>query len=261
MAIISIGKAWEETLAFVKREGALLFPVALVFLALPAVVLQLVAPEQMHPMAEMGKGSGARQLPPSFVFSMLLVILIGLLGMLAIYALALRPGISVAEALRLAVRRMPVLMGSMALLLAGFALLFIILSLVGALFIPAMGTEGAMSVVLLLAAPLLLFVTVRLLLLYAVLLNEPVGPADAIRRGWALTTGQFWKLFAFVMALVVLALIVQLVSRSLFGIAGGLIGGSSLATLFAGLAVAVVNAVIQVYYLVMTCRIYRQLGG
>lgn len=257
MATISIGKAWEETLAFVKREGTLLFPVALVFLALPAVVLQLVAPEQMHPMAEVGP----QQLPPAFIFSMLLVILIGMLGMLAIYALSLRPGISVAEALQLAVRRMPVLMGSMALLLAGFTVLFLILSLLGAVFVPAMGTTGAASVVVLMAAPVLLFVMVRLLLLYAILLNEPVGSVEAIRRGWRLTTGQFWKLFAFVMALVMLALIIQLVSRSLFGIAGGLIGGSALATLFAGLAVAIVNAVIQVYYLVMTSRIYRQLGG
>lgn len=261
MATISIGKAWEETLAFVKREGTLLFPVALVFLALPAVVLQLVAPEQMHPMAEVGKGQGPQQLPPAFIFSMLLVILIGMLGMLAIYALSLRPGISVAEALQLAVRRMPVLMGSMALLLAGFTVLFLILSLLGAVFVPAMGTTGAASVVVLMAAPVLLFVMVRLLLLYAILLNEPVGSVEAIRRGWRLTTGQFWKLFAFVMALVMLALIIQLVSRSLFGIAGGLIGGSALATLFAGLAVAIVNAVIQVYYLVMTSRIYRQLGG
>lgn len=261
MAAISIGKAWEETLVFVKREGALLFPVALVFLALPAVLLQLVAPEQLQPVAEMGKGQGPAQIPPAFLLSMLLVILIGMLGMLAIYALSLRPGISVAEALQLAVRKMPVLMGSMALLLAGFAVLFIVLSVVGAVFIPAMGTTGAASVVLVMAAPLLLFVTVRLLLLYAVLLNEPVGSVEAIRRGWRLTAGQFWKLLAFVMALVMLALIVQLVSRSLFGIAGGLIGGSGLATLLAGLAVAVVNAVIQVYYLVMTSRIYRQLGG
>lgn len=260
MATISIGKAWEETLAFVKREGTLLFPVALVFLALPAVILQLVAPEQMRPMAEMGKGQGAQQLPVSFLLSMLLVVLIGLLGMLAVYALSLRPGISVAEALQLAVRRMPAVMGAMALLLAGFALLFFVLSLVGAVFIPAVGTAGAASVVVLMAAPLLLFVTVRLLLLYIVLLNEPIGAVEGIRRGWRLTVGQFWKLFAFVMALVILALIIQLVSRSLFGIAGGLIGGSGLATLLAGLAVAVVNAVIQVYYLVMTSRIYRQLA-
>ena len=34
MTSLSIGKAWEETVAFVKREGALLFPVAFVFLAL-----------------------------------------------------------------------------------------------------------------------------------------------------------------------------------------------------------------------------------
>ena len=33
MAAVSIGKAWEEAVAFVAREASLLFPVALLFLA------------------------------------------------------------------------------------------------------------------------------------------------------------------------------------------------------------------------------------
>lgn len=261
MITISIGAAWEETLAFVKREGALLFPVALMFLALPAVILQLALPEQMHPMADMEKAGGAPHLPPAFILSTLLVLLVGMIGMLAIYALALRPGISVAEALQLAARRMPVLIGSAGLLMLGAAGLILVLSIIGAVFAPAMGMAGATALLLLIGAPILLFVTVRLLLLYAVILHEPVNPVEAIRHGWRLTSGQFWKLLGFVLALVTLMLVAQLVSRSIFGIAGNLIGGSTLATLFAGMAVAIVNAVLQVYYLVMTCRIYRQLGG
>ncbi|HKX35088.1 MAG TPA: hypothetical protein VJM79_00270, partial [Rhizorhapis sp.] len=112
MAQLSIGAAWEETLAFVKREGTLLFPVALVFLALPAVVLQLLAPKELRTAGMVEEASNAPQLPPGFLLAMLVVLLVSMLGILAINALALRPGISVAEALQLAIRRMPVLIGA-----------------------------------------------------------------------------------------------------------------------------------------------------
>lgn len=262
MAQLSIGAAWEETLAFVKREGTLLFPVALMFLALPAVILQLLTPGDLRATkAVEGAATAAPQLPPTFLLSMLVVILIAMLGTLAINALALRPGISVAEALHLAVRRLPVLIGAALLLILGFAGLLLILSIVGGGLAAALGMGAAMSLVALLAAPVLLFVAVRLLLLNAVVIDEPVNAPQAIRHGWRLTMGQFWKLLGFIGVLIILMIVVQLVSQSLFGIAGSLIGGTTLSVLLAGLAVAVVNAVIQVYYLVMTCRIYRQLAG
>ncbi|MBB4640251.1 hypothetical protein [Rhizorhapis suberifaciens] len=259
MTQISIGTAWEETLAFVKREGTLLFPVALVFLALPAVVLQLLAPDELRTAGMVEEATNAPQLPPGFLFAMLVVLLISMIGILAVNALALRPGISVAEALQLALKRMPVLMGAAILLILGFLGVLLILSIVGGGLSAAMGMGPAMSLVILLATPIMLFVTVRLILLNAVIIDIPVGPKEAIRQGWQLTVGQFWRLLAFIIVLIMLMIVIQLVSRSLFGIAGTLIGGTTLATLLAGLAVAVVNAVLQVYYLVMTCRIYRQL--
>ena len=261
MAQLSIGAAWEETLAFVKREGTLLFPVALMFLALPAVILQLLTPGDLRATKAVEGAAAAPQLPPMFLLSMLIVILIAMLGTLAINALALRPGISVAEALQLAVRRLPVLIGAALLLVLGFAGLLLILSIIGGGLAAAMGMGAAMSLVAVLAAPVLLFVAVRLLLLNAVVIDQPVNAPQAIRHGWRLTMGQFWKLLGFIGVLIILMIVVQLVSQSIFGIAGSLIGGTTMSVLLAGLAVAVVNAVIQVYYLVMTCRIYRQLAG
>lgn len=259
MTQVSIGTAWEDTLAFVKREGTLLFPVALVFLALPAVILQLIAPGELRTAAVVEEAAKAPQLPPGFLFSILIVLLISMVGILAINALALRPGISVAEALHLAVKRMPVLMGAALLLVLGFMGVLLVLSIFGGGLSAAIGMGPAMTLVIMLATPIMLFVTVRLILLNAVIVDVPVGPREAIRQGWRLTVGQFWRLFAFIIVLIMLMIVIQLVSRSLFGIAGTLIGGTTLATLLAGLAVAVVNAVLQVYYLVMTCRIYRQL--
>ncbi|MBK5265544.1 MAG: hypothetical protein JJE34_09995 [Alphaproteobacteria bacterium] len=261
MARLSIGAAWEETLVFVKREGTLLFPVALVFLALPAVVLQLFLPDRMRHMATMEEVNAAPDLPPSFLLAMFGVILIGLLGTLAIYALSLRPGISVAEALQLALRRMPVLIGAGLLLMLGFSMLILIFSIIGDGLVAVTGTSASVSILILIGVPIAMFAIVRLLLLNAVVLDQPVNSIEAIRHSWRLTIGQFWKLAGFLIGLIVLMLVSQLVSRMIFGIAGSLIGGSTLAALLAGLAVAVVNAVLQVYYLIMTCRIYRQLRG
>src|SRR3546814_2457647 len=80
---LSIGAAWEETLAFVKREGTLLFPVALLFLALPGVVLQLLLPDSMHQTEPMKEISATSQLPPQFLLGMGVVILMAMLGALA----------------------------------------------------------------------------------------------------------------------------------------------------------------------------------
>ena len=48
MATISIGKAWEEAVAFIRREATLLFPVALLFVALPGLIVQEMTPPQLQ---------------------------------------------------------------------------------------------------------------------------------------------------------------------------------------------------------------------
>src|SRR3546814_17579083 len=76
---LSIVAAWEETLAFVKREGTFLFPVALLFLALPGVVLQHLLPDSMHQTEPMKEISATSQLPPQFLLGMGVVILMALI--------------------------------------------------------------------------------------------------------------------------------------------------------------------------------------
>lgn len=45
MRKLSISDAWTETLALVKREGRLLFPVAFALYTVPSVLVQFLAPE------------------------------------------------------------------------------------------------------------------------------------------------------------------------------------------------------------------------
>jgi hypothetical protein len=112
MAAVSIGKAWEEAVAFVAREASLLFPVALLFLALPGLILQEMTPPQLAEWMADPKRTGLPDIPPGFTVAMLLGVIIIWFGSLTLFALALRPGISVGEALRLGFARLPVLLGT-----------------------------------------------------------------------------------------------------------------------------------------------------
>ena len=263
MKPLSIGKAWEETVAFVKREGALLFPVAFVFLALPSVLVQqFVPPQFIAYMAAIQAGTKnvpVPVLPASFIAAVLLAIALILTGALALYALSLRGGISVREAMVLAFRRLPVLLAAALLIMAGGVGVVILLSIIGAVTHVAGGAGAMVALINILVPAVMLFVGVRLLLLYALTADRTVGPVDAIRQSWALSRGHFLRLFAFFMVFLIVTLVVQAAAEAVFGIIGRLAGGVGLAVLLGGIAVAALSAVIQVYFIVMTGRLYRQL--
>lgn len=265
MKPLSIGRAWEETVAFIKREGGLLFPVAFVFLALPIVLFQQLVPPELMATILKAEAGGAKPvapiLPAGFWLGFALTMIVGLVGALTVYALALRPGISVGEAMKLGLQRLPVLIGAGLLVMVGGSIAVVVLAIVAGLF-SAVGGAAAMTAVVTAAVfGALGFIGVRLLLLNAVAIDRPVGPLDAIRQSWALTRGQFWRLAAFLMVVIFLVIIVQTATQSVFGVIGGLIGGADIALLASGLATAALSAVIQVYFMVMTARIYHQLEG
>lgn len=264
MARLSIGKAWEETVAFVKREGQLLFPVAFLFLALPLVVLQQMMPPEL--MAELERaqpgpgGQAVPQFPASLWLGVVLTMIITLIGALTLYALSLRPGISVGEAMRLGVRRLPVLIASGLLLALGVFAIALLLAVLLVLLGFMVGTAALSALTSGLMFGAILFVGVRMLLLQAVAIDRPVGPVQIVRQSWALTRGQFWRLLGFLIVLILLVSVVQLAVQSIFGVIGGLLGGADLARFAGSIALAAISAVIQVYFMVMTARIYRQLS-
>ena len=266
MKPLSIGRAWEETVAFVKREGALLFPVALVFLALPIVLFQQLVPadtvQGMLDAMRKAEAGGARTpvtVPTGFWLGFIVTMILSLIGALAVYALALRPGISVGEAMKLGLKRLPVLMGAGLLVAVGTGLAFILLSVAAAVFGKVVGSAALTTLVVVGIICGMAFIAVRLLLLNALAIDRSVGPIDVVRQSFALTRGQFWRLFAFLAVVIMLTIIVQTAVQSIFGVIGGLVGGADIAVLVAGLATAALSAVVQVYFMVMTARMYRQL--
>lgn len=255
MAALSIGKAWEESTAFVKREGQLLFPVALLFLAVPvAILFQMMPPEFL----QMTPGQKMPPLPGTVKLGMMITAVITLAGSLTIFALALKPGISVGEAIRLGVQRLPVLLGAM--LIVGTASLLGI-SLIAGLLAAVIGLAGAMRLATVVTLLGMLYLATRLLLLNAVVIDRPGGVIQSLKAAWALTSGHFWRLVAFLAVLLILSSVIQMAVQAVFGVIAGLAGGASAAQAMGDVAGAACSAVIQVYLQVMLARIYRQLHG
>lgn len=249
MGAVSIGKAWTETAIFVRREGGLLFPVALLFVAVPVALIMEIMPKaaMSGPASDADAARAAAELGGVGLLVVLAAILVALAGGIALSALALRPGISVGESLRLAVRRLPVMLG------AGVV--------VGVILAVPLALAGMVSVQLAASVWIVagLVAAIRLMLLNAVVVDRFGGVFDALRTAWALSRGQALRLSAVALVLVSLTTLGQIVGQMLFGVTGYLVGGADAGQIAAALATAAVTGVAQVYSTVMIARLYRQI--
>lgn len=255
MATMSIGKAWEEASAFVRRESALLLPVAALFVALPALILQEMTPPELSQWSMSANRSTMPPVPGSYWAAMVLTFVLIWFGSLALFALALRPGISVGEALRLSLSRLPVLLGTALLAGVGFTVLIFVAALLSVAVRPAAGLAVGI------AGMAVIYASVRLLLLHPVVIDGQAGVIASLRQSWALTKGHFWRLLAFVAVVMLLSLILASAAQAVLGTVAGLVGGADAARIVGGIAGAAVSTVVQVYLLVMLARLYRQAVG
>lgn len=259
MATMSIGKAWEEASAFVRRERALLLPVAALFVALPAVILQEMTPPELTQWSMAPNRATLPPVPGSYWAAMILTFLLIWFGSLALFALALRPGISVGEALRLSLSRLPVLIGTAALGFAALMLITVVATLLAGIL--SIAARPAAILVLVGVGGAMLYASIRLMLLHPVVIDGKAGVVASIRQAWALTKGHFWRLLAFIVVIMMLSLIVGGAAQTVLGALAGLVGGAEAARIVGGIAGAAVSTVVQVYLLVMLARLYRQAAG
>lgn len=251
MKHLSISKAWNETIAFVGKEAALLFPIALAFMALPAIVAAHLQPEVPIADAKTIQEMSALMQPfmPQLLLSFAITSLIGAVGGLGITALSLRGGMSVGEAIVLGTTRLPSLIGA--------TLMIGLLWMVWSVFALS-GPVGALIGFALF--PVMVFVSIRLSLLPPIVIEEGLGPWPLLRRSWSLTQGQFWRLFGFVIIFFVVAFVVSIAVAAVFGIFDRLLGDIAGGGLIGMIASGLLGAVLNAYFMVMIARIYRQLS-
>lgn len=251
MGRLSISQAWDETRGVLARDGKLIGTVALALLVLPGMILNAAVPKA--DATAMMRGS-------PWVAVVLLVGLISLIGQLAIIRLAAGPHVSVGEAIAHGARRLIPYFSSALLWVLPIVILGSILE---------QGTQAGVGVaaIALLALTLVgIFLAVRLILTSAVCSLENVGPIAILRRSWTLSRGHWWKLFGFLLALIIGAVIVLTATVALGGVLSKLLFGGDLSPLsLGGLVMSaltqLVTALIALVFFVMMARIYTQLAG
>lgn len=257
---LSIGTAWAEAAAFVRRERRLIAPIVLGLVMVPAVIASMVQP----PVA-----SGQRPPPGSWMIVTLFMIMAMVVGQLAIALLATGWRGSVGDAIKRAVKRLPTL------ILAGFAVIipiFVLLTIIMALMGVKGGADGQLSPskvglaslpLLLLFMAAVLYVAVRVLPLVAIVATGDQGPIAALKRSFAMTSGNFWKLLGFLLLLSiafgVAAVAVSAVVGSIVTLAFGRPDAWSVSLLLIALVGGLIQAAFVTIYTAMLARIAVQL--
>jgi hypothetical protein len=257
---ISMSAIWDESAALIRRESHLLVPVALATVGIGAVISGLTQPET--PAAGLGTMGML-----GFVMGNLL----SLLGNLALMALALMPGMSVGESLRLAVARMPKMLGIVAVFLITLIVMMIpiviILKISGAPISANMTAEDLPGVAILMAlivGAALLYASARLLTLSAFVVDRNPPIIEAIKSSFASTNGIVAKIIGvlllfFVVTLVVSGAVASL-SGILFGMLGKAVGAPLLGKGLTVLATGLVSALLSIVSTVFAAMLYRKLS-
>jgi len=119
-----------------------------------------------------------------------------------------------------ALRRLPALIGL--LLLVGLAFV--------ACVVPALVTGGALRLLLVVAAVVLLsYGVVAVSCAQTILLVEGAGPAASLARSWRLTTGNFWRLSLIYTVALFILIALYLVTASVAGFLAGVLGRGDVA--------------------------------
>jgi hypothetical protein len=254
---ISLGSVWDEAFAFFKAEFALLTPLALLGFGMPTVLLLLVIPANAADAGALKPGTWMAWFLPAAFFSML--------GSLSVSALALRPGISVREAIGLAITRVPIGIGLFGLYVGVQILLAIPLSIAGMLEARGGGQPGLITTLVYFAdLAFMIWLFVRLLPIWAILSERAQSPGSVVRAAFRQTRPVYPKLlllrivmgFSTVLALLVLLIPIGAIAR-LVGLA---IGSPEVANVLSFVATGVLVAAVGGLWTVYVARLSRRLS-
>ena len=150
-------------------------------------------------------------------------------------------GGTVGDELATAVRRLPALIALGVLVVAGFA----------ACFLPVLVTSGALRVLLILAALIVLcygFVAVSCA--QTILLVDDAGPVTSLRRSLRLTAGSFWRLSVVYTVAVIILFVLYAVTAAIAGFLAAIIGRGDVAmvTAFTEVVAVALGALATPFY-------------
>ena len=260
MAKLDSNAAWKEASALVAANREVLFALAGVFFLIPSLAVAVFMGEPaMEPgmdreamMAALGEFYGKSW------WLILLSSLLQVVGMLAILTLMrdrTRPTVS--DAIRSGLSGTLSYLGAQLLWVIGFSLVGGLLIGVAALVSPALAV--VLALVLFLAA---MFIGFRLILIAPLVAVEGErNPIAALRRSWALTRGNFWRILAFLLLLIVLFLVVLGIVMLVVGLILAIATSGETQKVIAAVFSSALTAVAVVYFCGILAAIHRQLAG
>lgn len=248
---VSIGTAWTEAAAFVRREKTLLAPLVLALMVVPATVSQLVQPS--NPFAAAGG------FQPWMAVGFLALVL-GLAGQMAVSRLAMGWNGSLGEAILLAFKRLPIAIAALILFFLCISLILLPILIVLALVGGVGGTAGLANLLVLFvvfgAAP-------RILLAPAMAMDRGLGPWALVKATWRATRPHYWRLVGFFFLFLAASLIFAMAVGSVIGTLATLALGPAEPMTVSRLVVSLVGGLVQggiaTVYAAMIGRIVSQL--
>lgn len=257
MARLSMSDIWDETLGFLAREKALILPLGFATFGLALLMLALAAPADATAQAKPGVWM------LWFIPGFLLITL----GYLAVSAIVLRPNISVGESIAVALSRFPsaivlsfLMLGAMFLLLTISVML---MAAVGAAM--GMSLQRAAIVSVMAAAVPMFWLSIRLVIIWPLLVARDGGPADVMRRSFALTAGYALPIagiiLLFGLVYILTTGVAQIAGGSVFLLIARAIGTPHLGHTLAAVLVAGVGGVLATVWTLFLALLYRRLDS
>lgn len=267
--------AWNQAIASISANRAVLLPVAGVFFLLPSLAstwlmsdaYQLLIANLRNPA---GLNDALQQVGGKiygFGLVSFAIQMVGYMAMLALLTDRTRP--TVGQAIGGAVRSLPTLVAATLLFFVGYALFIFALGTAAGL-LAALVKAGAVTFLLFLGVLVAVFaVMVRLSLTLPVIIIEGVmNPVTALVRSWNLTRGNGLRIFVFYLLMIIGLLVLYIVFAMVFGLfigfgsmAAGSLPQSSVPAIAMGLVGGVIGSLLSVVLTGVLAAIHAQLSG
>jgi hypothetical protein len=258
MARLSMSGIWDETTGFLAREKGLVFPLGLATFGLGLLITMFGLPQS----------SGSEPVPPGpWMFWLLPALILATVGYLSVSAITLMPNISVREALGVAMARLPTALLLTLILLLAMMGIFVVAGLLLALVGGPAGwsAERAAMASIVIAAPFIVWVSIRLITLWPLLIDRSPGAMAAIRESFRLTGGHGLKIAGVVLlagsAYLLATGVAQIAGGSVFLLLGRAIGDAAVGRLLTDILVAAVAGLLATVWSVFVALLYRRLAG
>lgn len=262
-------RAWREATVSLAANREVLLAVAGVFFLLPGFASVIFLSDfQADLLTNLGNSAATERIMagmtgPVVGFGIVSFLLqsLGYLALLALLTDRARP--TVGQALGIAIRALPTVVGAALLFFAGYLGVVLVLVMFAAAASSATGPGAIAAMVGLLMIAGVIYAMVKISLALPVIVIERVSnPVTALARSWRLTKGNSFRLFFFYLLLaVVYFVVVMVVGVATMGAAVLIAGQGKLATLVGGLVSAIVGAVASALLAAVLAAIHRQLAG